>query len=344
MNHSKFIPSIEMGRVVAIFAVIILHCALFTTYWIDGESEIPWVGYIVNQATRFAVPLFFIISGYLVQPKMSANPMATFGAYSSPLLRLFIVWSLICMATPFYWQVVFEHGYMAERSGYFDYLTSRPWDSLLEGGLVHLWFLPALIMAAFVTAVCVRFKALAVLLPIGFALYFYGVLAGAYQGLTEIPSPFFTRNGPFYSTLMFGLGFMIRQHDFKLSSGKALGVAALGMAMHFGEGFYLHSQAQAMNSIDYNFGTFLWGTGLFLWLLANPNMGNQPWIQKLAKWTLPIYVAHLPLNIAILNILGMLQIPDGPGRDMMVFSGTILITLAFVKLIEITPLNKVIFR
>lgn len=69
-NHPK-IASLELGRVIAMLAIIALHCQLFTTYWfLDDE---PWVAYLFNQSTRFAVPLFFLISGYLIQPNSATT-------------------------------------------------------------------------------------------------------------------------------------------------------------------------------------------------------------------------------------------------------------------------------
>ncbi len=42
-NHPK-IASLELGRVIAMLAIIALHCQLFTTYWfLDDE---PWVAYL----------------------------------------------------------------------------------------------------------------------------------------------------------------------------------------------------------------------------------------------------------------------------------------------------------
>ncbi len=66
MAKKQKIASLEFARIIAMFAIIGLHCQMALTYWQwDG---IPWVGYMLNQLARFAVPLFFLISGYLIQP------------------------------------------------------------------------------------------------------------------------------------------------------------------------------------------------------------------------------------------------------------------------------------
>ncbi|MGF1911341.1 acyltransferase family protein [Vibrio kasasachensis] len=339
--ESKKITSIELGRLVAIFVIVAMHSSMFYTYFLYQET--PWFGLIFNQTTRFAVPLFFLISGYLIQPKLTATPMATLKSYCAPLTRVFIVWSVICLLMPFNLQTVVTEGYLTERSGYWGFLAQAPLNSLLEGGLVHLWFIPALMIAALITAVLIKIDKVRWLLPVAIVLYVYGVLAGSYQNITELWTPFFTRNGPFFSTLMFAIGFLIRQKNIQTTASQGAILALVGMAIHFGEAFYLVDYEQAFNSNDFVFGTMLWGTGLFLFLLAKPTLGHSQWILNLSKSVLPIYVAHLPVIIIMMNVVGYWQL-TGPAQDAAVFSGTIVLTLLLVKGIEKTPLNRFLFR
>ncbi|WP_162063810.1 acyltransferase [Vibrio taketomensis] len=335
------ITSIELGRLVAIFLVVAMHCQMFLTYFLYQDT--PWFGYIFNQSTRFAVPLFFLISGYLMQPKLMAAPMATVKSFCTPLLRVFIVWSVICALMPFNFHTVMTEGYLVERMGYWNYLGQAPLNTLLEGGLVHLWFIPALMIAALITALMVRFNQVRLLLPLAAVLYIYGVLAGSYQNITELWTPFFTRNGPFFSTLMFAIGFIIRQNSIQVSAAKAAVLALAGMAVHFIEAYMLMDYKQAFNTNDFVFSTMVWGTGVFLFLLAKPNLGNHAWVLNLSKSVLPIYVSHLPIIIVMMNVAGFMQLA-GPAKDATVFTGTIVLTLLLVKGIEKTPLNRWLFR
>ncbi|GAB2646344.1 acyltransferase [Vibrio panuliri] len=339
--EAKKITSIELGRLVAIFVVVAMHCQMFLSYFLYQDT--PWFGFIFNQSTRFAVPLFFLISGFLIQPKLTATPMTTLKRYCTPLMRVFIVWSVICLLMPFNLQTVLTDGYLAERSGYWGYLMQAPVNTLLEGGLVHLWFIPALMIAALITALLLNAGKGAWLLPIAVVLYVYGVLAGSYVNLTELWSPFFTRNGPFFSTLMFAIGFVIREKNIRTSSAQAIMLALVGMALHFSEAYWLTSFDQPFNGNDFLFGTLLWGTGTFLFLLAKPNLGNTPWVLSLSKSVLAIYVSHLPIIILMMNVAGGLQL-NGPLKDAVVFSGTIILTLLLVKGVEKTPLNQWLFR
>ncbi|MEZ9128435.1 acyltransferase [Vibrio splendidus] len=338
---SQHIASIELGRVIAILAIIGLHGQMALTYW--QIDEVPWIGYVLNQTARFAVPLFFLISGYLIQPKLAASPWTTFINYSKPLLKVWLAWSIICLVMPFNLAKVEEFGYLGEREGYWGFLMSTPLNSFLEGGLVHLWFIPALVYAVLIIALLVELKLNKLLLPIAIALYGYGVLAGSYATLTGLEAPFFTRNGPFFGTLMVTLGFLIRQNQWKVSSTKALVLLALGMLIHFAEAAWLTTFDVGFNMNDFLFGTALWGMGVFMWLLANPNMGNYTWVRAISNRMLGIYVSHLLIIIVLFNVCGVLGITE-LAKDVTVFFGTVLLSFGLVVGIEKTPLRRVLLR
>ncbi|WP_159650990.1 acyltransferase [Vibrio atypicus] len=340
MSHKK-ISSIELGRVVAILAIVAMHCQMFLSYW--QYEGTPWFGYVFNQTTRFAVPLFFLISGYLIQPKLIVDPISTLKQYLSPLIRIFVVWSIICLLMPFNLQTVIEQGYLTERQGYWDFLAQTPLNTILEGGLVHLWFIPALMSAAIIAAILAKLNKLSLFVPIGFILYGYGVLAGSYEVLTGIGSPFFTRNGPFFSTLLFAIGFAIRERNIQTTSKQALTIAAIGMAMHFSEAYMLSNFEQPFNGNDFLLGTCLWGSGLFLWLLTKPELGEGLRLTSLSKYVLPIYVAHLPIIILMMNFVRFNELTDLT-KDAVVLSGTLIITLLLVLGLSKTPLYRWLFR
>ena len=99
------ISSIECGRVVAIMAVMAIHLSPFSnpfdpTLW-DGTLYF-WLGGVINQLCRFAVPLFFLCAGYFLQPALAAgHPMTVALRYCRPLLGLWLAWSLLYLLIPF---------------------------------------------------------------------------------------------------------------------------------------------------------------------------------------------------------------------------------------------------
>ncbi|MCC4820024.1 fucose 4-O-acetylase, partial [Vibrio lentus] len=83
------------------------------------------------------------------------------------------------------------------------------------------------------------------------------------------------------------------------------------------------------NMNDFLFGTALWGMGVFMWLLANPNMGNYTWVRAISNRMLGIYVSHLLIIIVLFNVCGALGITE-LAKDVTVFFGTVLLSFGLV--------------
>ncbi|MDW3081559.1 fucose 4-O-acetylase, partial [Vibrio sp. 1403] len=181
------------------------------------------------------------------------------------------------------------------------------------------------------------------LLPTAVLLYVYGVLAGSYEPLTDLPAPFFTRNGPFFSTLLVVFGYLIREKQWLWSRNNTIRLILLGMALHFGEAYWLMQYDVAFNSNDFLFGTVIWSLGVFMWLLVHPNFGNMSWVFKWAPSVLGVYVSHLLVIIVMMNIAGFLGLQD-LAKDAFLFPATLIVTLLLVRAIEASPLKKVLLR
>ncbi|MGF1751184.1 acyltransferase [Vibrio cionasavignyae] len=341
MPNNKIMSSFELARIVALIAVISIHCQLFLTHSLVNDE--PWFNYLTNQAARFAVPLFFIIAGYLIQPKLNKTPYRTVRAYCYPIMVIWAIWSVTYLVTPFNLATVSEFGYLAERQQYWDYLMLNPLNSLFEGGLVHLWFLPSLCLAVLMIAWFVDNHCRTLLIPFAAIIYTYGLIAGSYQVITHDETAIFTRNGPFLSFLMVAIGFEIRRRHWTLSTSKALLLAIFGMILHYSEAFYLHQLGQVFNSNDFLIGTVFWATGIFLWLQSKPQLGNYPIVHKLAKLVLPMYVVHFIVIIGLNNLVGLHGI-EFMARDTFVLIGTLIITPLIAVLLEKTPLSMTSFR
>ena len=341
MKNPHKIASLELGRLFALFAIIALHSQIFMTYLL--VDDVPVFGYTFNQLTRFAVPFFFILSGYLIQPKLSTSPFDTLKHYSSPLIKIWLVWSLLCLAMPFNWQRVATDGYLAERTGYWNWLTQNPLNALMEGGMVHLWFIPALVIAVGIIALLIHFNKSSLLIPVAVILYAYGVMGGSYQTLTEVWTPFFTRNGPFFSTLMVVIGFELRKRKVTLSSTKSLLLLLVGIVIHFSEAYWLTTYHVPFNQHDFLTGTPFIGIGLFLLLLSRPNIGNHPLTFKLSRHVLSIYICHLLFVAVLWNLTKMMGVTLAV-RDFTVVFGTVILSTSFVLAVDKTSLKKWLFR
>ncbi|MGR5062083.1 acyltransferase family protein [Photobacterium sp. DNB22_13_2] len=340
MTHNR-IASFEIGRLIALLGVIAIHSQLFMQAPLVNDK--PWLGLIINQLSRFAVPLFFILAGYFIAPKLSSQPLTTLKQYSLPLLKVWLAWSAIFILAPFNIQMAWESGYIAERSGYWQYLLSQPLNTLFEGGLVHLWYIPGLICGLLIMAICCHFKKQNLIMPVAITLYLFGLAGGSYEPLTGIESPLFTRNGPFMSMLMLTIGFMTKQNGWQLSFSKATTLAFVGMGVHLAEAAYLTGYDVPFNMHDFLIGTPFWGAGLFFMLMGYPQFGQSLLKFNINKQILGVYLIHLLIIIYLMRLLPLLGL-TGYANDILRFVLTCIISYGLVTLIDKTPLRSVLLR
>ena len=343
MINTDKITSFETGRLFALMCVIIIHANPFMTEpMIAGQ---PWPGIILNQLGRFAVPLFFVIAGYFIQPRLSTSPMATFSRYSLPLFKVWLAWSIIYLLAPFNLTTVLENGYMVERAGYWYHLLLTPLNTLFEGGSVHLWFLPSLILSVGIIALLCHYEKKQFILPLALALFVYGLMTGSYQTFFEVELPIDSRNGPFFSTLLIAIGFEIRQRQWQASNSVAVIMLLAGWVLHFFEASLLTMVDTPFIEHDYLIGTPIWATGIFLLLMNYPQLGQANWVQTLGTKVLGIYLCHMLVIIYLMNVFGMLGIGIGElVYDFSIIPATFLFSIVLIKLIELTPLRSLLLR
>lgn len=124
----------DVLRVVACFAIVLLHVS--ASYWsvVDVHGSEFLVMTIYNSLTRFAVPVFFMLSGmFMVSPARQNTGM---GKRIVKIVILFYVWSA------FY---AFQGVAVDALTGSF---TMEAWNAAVERfifGHVHMWFLQILV-------------------------------------------------------------------------------------------------------------------------------------------------------------------------------------------------------
>ncbi|CZF85583.1 acyltransferase [Grimontia marina] len=336
MSNAR-IPSLEMGRLLAILAVVIIHAGPFRG---EAYSEgVNTLSDVINQICRFAVPFFFVLTGYFVQPKLVESPTKTFMHYAKPLMLIWLAWSIIYLVMPFRLDIAMTEGYLVERAGYWNYLLKAPFNTLFEGGLVHLWYIPGLLSALGILALLINKNQQGLIMPLALGLYVWGLGAGSYQPVMEGEAPIFTRNGPFFSLLMVTTGFEMRRRNISFSNKAAYSMLIGGLALCLAEGFNLTRYDVWMANHDFLVGTPLVALGLFALLLNHPNLGNNPATFALSKRVLGIYVAHFVPLILVFNLLGMYNI-EGPLKDALVTPLTIAQSLGLVWLLEKMPITR----
>lgn len=336
MSTSR-ISSLELGRLLAIFAVVTIHAGP-----LRGElysENINTLSDVINQVCRFAVPFFFVLTGFFVQPKLTQAPKETFLGYAKPLMVIWLAWSAIYLALPFRFDLVFTEGYLAERSGYWDYLLQTPLNTLFEGGLVHLWYIPGLLYALGILALLIGKGQQSLIVPLALGLYVWGLGAGSYQPVMEGTAPIFTRNGPFFSLLMVTAGFELRRRNITFSNSMSWMMFVGGTVLILAEGTLLGRYDIWMANHDFLLGTPLIAIGLFSLLKNHPQLGNKPLVHALSKRVLGVYVAHFVPLIILFNLFGIYGI-EGLTKDLLVAPLTLLLSFALVFGLEKLPFTR----
>ena len=277
---------IELGRLVAMVAVICLHVRLD-----PAATGAGWYA-VVNQLARFAVPFFFVAMGYfsrIASGRSDALPAAR------RLLLLYLAWSAIYLLV-FGWP---------EKDG---------WRALLHGGNTDaLWFLlSAALSLAFAWAVH-RLAGLAGLLLAGALLYAAGLAIGYYAPLLfgrDLLAVWNARDGLTFGVPFIAIGVWLSAAQPRLPPLAAGLLLVLAACLQMGEVLALSSLGVYPLRHDFMAATLLLGPAAFLFFRS---LNGARWIAapaRLGGLALGIYVTH-PALLRLAEMAG--QPADPPG-------------------------------
>lgn len=288
---------IESFRFIAIVAVVVIHV------YPSGDL----VGGVLNQLARFAVPYFFIISGYFFYRKVTSDvdgSLNYFINYGLKLFYIYVFWYLVYaywpLLLPTNWSNIAQHGFLYELKHETSLLITEFRSHLLYyvlagGRAEHLWFLPALGMGIVLLYLGIRLRIF--LLAFGFAtgLFLLALLLEPYhKSPLAIPLHMSGRNGPFFSSVFVFIGAAIARYDIRMKPVVALLIMLVGASMHLGEVFMLESlYGMPLRTHNYVVGTLLFASGAALYAMARENFGEKLYLHRLGGMTLGIYVSHL---------------------------------------------------
>lgn len=300
------IEGVELGRVIAAVAVIIIHVPSSLSKYVD-----------------FAVPYFLTLSGYFLAKNL--NPVSV---NASPLInislrhwRLFFFWALIYSVLPANWPQLVLHGGML--SGILETINDslhkfvmNPINWFLDGppGGFHLWYLACAPLAALIVFILLKCNLRWLLLPTAIAsLVILNLLtsnqcAGTLQWSTKAITGIFIAIPSLVAGYEFSLRSKGREYVFL---GSILIFVGAGMKV-----LELHSVDQSCFST----GAILIGIGMFIFLLNFPRLpGGKLWI-NLGKLTVGVYILHIALRPIYFSIAPKIQwFPGSLGFVILVF-------------------------
>lgn len=290
--------SVDIVRVLAILGVISIHTKPFLVPAEFSSSHYDFFYVLINQLSRFAVPFFFVISGYFWGRGADASQRYLGFAWqrSKQLVFLLFVWSIVYLAPYNLWGFV-DVGVLGPlKLAYWNDLEvfKHPLYLLLSGTKVHLWFLVALISATLVCGIFLEMGWRKCLPVAAVGLYVIGVLAKAYKATPwGIHLPFDSVFGPFFSTLLFVTGYWLSRCELR-SDWFTYGLVLylVGVLLHGSEIWYLQQQYGTPPIHDYVFGTYFMGVGVAMMALAKPTQFRFKLLPTIGSYTLGVYLSH----------------------------------------------------
>jgi len=338
---SERIASIDTGRAVAMAAVVCVHVEPF-------KDQSPLLFAAINQACRFAVPFFFIASGYLFTHKVmgGADLGATTGRFLRRILTIFLVWSAVYLVSPSY-TLIAEHGLreglLRNAWGNLVDAVTHPIHLLLVGTAPHLWFLPALMMGILILAAAMALGRERWLPALAGSLYLVGLLGGSYS-VVPIGFNLHTQSihGPFFSTLFVVIGWWLARHDVHTTVRIALLLTIGGLVLHFAEVGLLYTRYQVPLEVhNYVVGTIPLATGTMLLALAHPGLGAASALPAIGRFALGIYVAHPLIRHSPIMWIGPRYLPEMTWQcvaPLLVYAMALLLTFALSRVARLRPL------
>jgi fucose 4-O-acetylase-like acetyltransferase len=269
--------TVDTFRLLAAFAVVILHVSM---------GDIPYDRLLyIRLAARFAVPFFFIASGYFFYFSYQKAAEQAMNKSFLKLFSIYLISSLIYLP-----KAMLQHTFRIDES------------IVLRGTGTHLWFLPSLMFGLFVVWYTIHyFKGYWALLvnaviftaPV-YVYYYYNNGEGK---LIDVDFARFILSAGFLS-----VGLLIARYKINFSVITSSLITLLGFALLFVE---IHLLKQYRNvhiyDIQFSFSCVIISLGLFLLSFRIPGSARISNIGK--EMSLGIYLYHPLVNMIIFNVI-----------------------------------------
>lgn len=303
--------SLDALRVLSLFGIITLHVAG------GGFQGMKPIGFVVDELSRFAVPVFFLLSAYFWKPEELAAPLRLTGKVAWRVLVPFVLWLAISIA----WRAI-DRGQLVldlSPSG----IALLVWSG---GPAYHLWFLPALVVGTALVAVSGRYLGWVATPVLALFLFVLGTRLGAYaRPLTGEGYPFWVdRNGLLFAPVFLVAGVLLRRHRDKVARLPVPAIAAalvLFAALQVAEGYFIVGRYPMGH--DYSLATL--GYGIAVAMLFMRLELHSPWWSILGRATFTGYLVHL----LVLELVAEHLTRYSPAAIALTFIGSLAIGMAW---------------
>jgi surface polysaccharide O-acyltransferase-like enzyme len=275
MQTKEKILSIEYLRIFALFAVVLIHFNAQGFF-----QNLPDLGFYLDALGRFAVPVFFFLSGYFVKQNHISHPNSYFAPSAKRLLLPYGFWFLI-----------YNWYYLSHQVQY-DSLKSISkliYHFFIKGGAgYHLWFLPALFIGSNL-ALQLRRRRISSAIFLSLVLYFFGIFISYF---TDFPN-WVSRSGIFFTPIFFVLGISIQKEEKwkMLLENYSWPILFGGAILHLFESIYFAKNTQF--GLNLSIGLIFFSSGMFGIVSRYQNFGGR--FSNIGKYVFGAYLLHVAI-------------------------------------------------
>ena len=254
LTDNKRNYSIDILRAISMAAIVAIHSFSRMANEFNDDSLKFMNGYI--QITNFAVPVFFIISGFVLTERLKRiqkHKLKYTVNKAWKIYKLFLVWSVIFL--------IFKHDFNVKTIYWSVYNISLLKFFFGSGFSEHLWFLPVLSAGYFVIYITSKYYNNFILILIIITLYaFFGLFLGNYHQLFNLIS--ISNNNYFVGISFCLLGVFLANNKTTLNKYRNYSIlfVCVGFISIFFESMFLFNTSDVIRP-DFLVGTFF----LFSW-------------------------------------------------------------------------------
>lgn len=289
------IESLDTIKGLAILAVVIIHIRGNFLNQSAFEGLFDLIGFSI---ARFGVPLFFLISGFLLKKKFEERKEKL---YTLKYIKKIAIYYILASGLYLGLQtglILLEAttGVTLPRDISMDTsLVDGLYNFLYTGYVIRgsLWFFPALAISTTLIYISEKYGKFNLLLATSGILHLIGILTNTYQ-VIDVPIP--PRDALFFGLVYTSIGFKIGQiGKEKISRHLNKITLALGLflILNIIENLFLvRATATSFIHQDYSLLTLPFAVSILLLGLAKPNLGSETRINTYGKYTLLGYILH----------------------------------------------------
>ncbi len=292
------LSGLDTMRVIAACAVIAIHYPPVDV--IPLPCGLPPLGVLIAAGCRFAVPFFFISSGFFLgrRHRDSRLGLGYVARRAGLLFLIYATWTFAYCLIPERWDLLlrsyspWEIVYLSLGDAW-SHARRDPFWAALKGPTPHLWFLPALSCGTLFVWWLARCRRQRLLIAIGVVLYLVVLLLWPYRRLLGLAGPApAERIRPLVAPLLVGIGFCLGSRAgwvprrttscLLLFAGAMLNLVELTILYGWDE-----------SESDYAVFTPLYGLGAFLFAWAFRDFGASTHLPVVGRYTLGVYALHV---------------------------------------------------